>query len=136
MLFRFSLLQVQVLPPGVFWQVALALQPPLSVAHSSTSAQVLPSPLKPALQAHCAGPPATLLQAALGLARWSSHPLSQALASHPRAAEVPSTTEWDGVREVPGQGMSALDSTGREWRLGSRNWVTGTAVPEIGRAHV
>jgi len=37
-------LHVQVLLPAVFAQVALTLQPPLLVAHSSTSVHVVPLP--------------------------------------------------------------------------------------------
>src|SRR3569623_706204 len=57
------LLQVQILLPAVFEQTAFVLQPPLFVAHSSTSAQVLPSPVKPVLQAQV-WLPAVLVQVA------------------------------------------------------------------------
>lgn len=59
-------LQVQVREPGVLVQVALAEQPPLFVAHSSTSVQVTPSPVKPLLQAQVREP-TVLVQAAFAL---------------------------------------------------------------------
>jgi hypothetical protein len=47
-------------------QLALALQLAVFAAHSSTSVQVLPSPVKPGLQAQ-AKPPAVFVQVALAL---------------------------------------------------------------------
>ena len=76
--------------------------------------------------------------AAARLASWSSHPLSAAVAasgpSHAPAderdarADEPAADElatlaWCAVHEVPGQGLSANDAEGREWRLGSPAWV-------------
>jgi hypothetical protein len=52
----------------VFEQTAFTLQPPLLVAHSSTSVQVIPSPVKPESQVHLR-PPGVLVQSA-----WSSQP--------------------------------------------------------------
>ncbi len=68
--------------------------------------------------------------AAAGLATWSSHPLSAAVAAS-RAAKVPeqerATAAWFDVQEVPGQGLSAHDGAGREWRLGAPAWVLAPA---------
>ena len=58
------------------------------------------------------------LQAAAGLARWSTHPLARALATHPHAA-----APWQQVQEQAGSGLSARDGYGHEWRLGSLDWV-------------
>jgi hypothetical protein len=49
-------LHVHVKLPAVFAHVAFALHPPLLVAHSFTSVQVTPSPVKPGLQAHVKDP--------------------------------------------------------------------------------
>ncbi|WP_310740692.1 heavy metal translocating P-type ATPase [Ideonella alba] len=68
-------------------------------------------------------PQAQAEQAALALARWSSHPLAQALASDPRAVGRAQAVDWADVQEEAGQGMQATDPTGRRWRLGSRAWV-------------
>ena len=59
---------------------------------------------------------------AASLASWSSHPLSQALASLGNAAGA----VWRDVAERPGQGLQALDEAGRIWRLGA----AGFAAPE------
>ena len=80
--------------------------------------------------------PVAELQAALSLARWSSHPLSQALASDPRAADIAQGWAWTEVSETAGQGLQAVDPTGRVWRLGSASWVLGqetlgSAVQEV-----
>jgi len=61
-------LQVQVREPGVLVQVALALQPPLFVAHSSISVQVIPSPENPVLQVHVTPLMGPLLSAQFALA--------------------------------------------------------------------
>jgi Cu2+-exporting ATPase len=65
------------------------------------------------------GSEAALLHRAASLARWSRHPLSQAvagLAPHDGIA-------WSEVAEQPGRGLSARDSDGVEWRLGAAGWV-------------
>jgi Cu2+-exporting ATPase len=65
------------------------------------------------------GSEAALLHRAASLARWSRHPLSQAvagLAPHDGIA-------WSEVAEQPGRGLSARDSDGAEWRLGAAGWV-------------
>lgn len=63
---------------------------------------------------------------AASLARWSSHPVSQAL-----AAQAGAVVNWVDVQEVPGQGLSATDAQGRNWRLGRAAWVDpNTPLPE------
>jgi Cu2+-exporting ATPase len=54
------------------------------------------------------------LARAASLAGWSRHPLSQALAAALPAARH----DWTAVEERAGQGLSATDTDGREWRLG------------------
>ncbi|MED5622430.1 heavy metal translocating P-type ATPase [Ideonella sp. BN130291] len=65
--------------------------------------------------------PDALLQAAAGLARWSQHPLSQALAEAVPQADA--TPRWQTVQETSGAGLSAWDEQGCEWRLGSAAWL-------------
>ncbi|MEY3475395.1 MAG: hypothetical protein RL087_1853, partial [Pseudomonadota bacterium] len=67
---------------------------------------------------------------ASGLAAWSTHPVSAALAATPGAEPA---TDWQGVREVPGQGLEAQDASGRRWRLGSHAWVAPGQGGEPGR---
>lgn len=71
-----------------------------------------------------------LMRLAAGLARYSLHPLSQALV---RAAEregsVPSVSQH--VREHAGLGLEGTDAQGRRWRLGSAAW-TGAASGSVG----
>jgi Cu2+-exporting ATPase len=62
---------------------------------------------------------------AASLAAQSRHPLSVALA---RALPV-ARREWTALREVPGQGVEALDAQGRQWRLGAPGWVGVKAGP-------
>jgi Cu2+-exporting ATPase len=64
------------------------------------------------------------LRAAAGLARFSRHPLAQALAA--AAPQVPVVT---GVEEVTGCGLRRTAPEG-EWRLGRRGWAGD--VPEDG----
>lgn len=68
---------------------------------------------------------------AASLARWSTHPLSRAVAN---ASAEPA--QWIDVREKRGQGLQARDQQGRRWRLGARDHVApGTPVamtPETG----
>jgi Cu2+-exporting ATPase len=83
------------------------------------------------------------LQRAAGLASWSAHPLSRSLAA---AVGDAGHHEWSEVHEVAGQGLRARDRLGREWRLGSAEWVRnghsamGPGAPlsvlEAGRAQV
>lgn len=85
------------------------------------------------------------LALAASLATWSSHPLARALVAStgppgptPSAAaeeaspvsDTPPSTPpilWRLVQEQPGHGLSALDEEGREWRLGSADWVAPAA---------
>ena len=56
--------------------------------------------------------------AAVALATWSRHPLSQALvAALPAAAFT-----MRQVREVPGQGLAGIGPDGVEWQLGTAAW--------------
>jgi Cu2+-exporting ATPase len=56
---------------------------------------------------------------AASLAVWSRHPLAQALA----VGAAPDDRVWTERKEVAGQGLSALDAEGVEWRLGSAAWI-------------
>ena len=60
---------------------------------------------------------------AAGLAAWSMHPLSQALAQSPTSNSGGGA--WTGVAEARGQGLRGTDPQGRAWKLGSRAWVDG-----------
>jgi Cu2+-exporting ATPase len=68
---------------------------------------------------------------AASLAALSRHPLSVALAAALPAAQH----AWREVRELPGQGIEAIDESGRRWRLGSPGW-TGVASAHVGRPTV
>jgi P-type Cu2+ transporter len=70
-----------------------------------------------------------LLQAAAALAAWSTHPLSRALSAR-RAADGASAVRWHQVREISGAGLAAHDEQGREWRLGSADFVGASPIPE------
>jgi Cu2+-exporting ATPase len=63
------------------------------------------------------------LAMAAGLAVWSSHPLSKALADAVPAAAH--SQGWTQINETPGQGLGACDPEGRRWRLGSAAWAGG-----------
>jgi Cu2+-exporting ATPase len=67
------------------------------------------------------------LQAALALARWSNHPLAQALASDAQGRVAVAVVDWCQVSETPGCGLQAVDAEGQAWRLGSAAWVMGGA---------
>jgi len=72
---------------------------------------------------------------AASLAAWSSHPLCVAL----RAAAPPEPMAWRRVREVPGQGLEALDHEDQIWRLGAASWVgaeglEATTAPDAAQA--
>lgn len=72
---------------------------------------------------------------AVVLARWSRHPLSRAMVQNLGGEEaVPGEGGWTQVREQPGQGLSALDAQGREWRLGRAAWVADAPVADGGDA--
>ena len=62
---------------------------------------------------------AQALQLAASLAQWSLHPLSRALAS---CADGPSPG-WHEVQEHAGLGLSAIDTAGQRWQLGSAAWL-------------
>jgi len=64
--------------------------------------------------------PEQALAIAASLARWSRHPLSEALLA--AAVDAPARA-WSQVEEVPGQGLAARDAQGMLWRLGSRDWA-------------
>jgi P-type Cu2+ transporter len=61
---------------------------------------------------------ASLRRAAAGLARWSSHPVSQAV-----AAGVAEPLPMQGVQERPGCGLEGQGADGRRWQLGSAAWL-------------
>ena len=65
------------------------------------------------------------LALAASLAAWSRHPLSQALVA---STDAPAPWDWTQVEEVAGQGLRARDPQGMAWRLGSRDWVLGSAA--------
>ncbi len=69
---------------------------------------------------------AHLLGQAASLAALSRHPLSRALAQ----ALTASGAEWQRVRELPGQGVEAVDAQGRTWRLGSPAFAGTTSDAE------
>jgi P-type Cu2+ transporter len=73
----------------------------------------------------------TLLERAASLAAWSNHPLSKALAQ----AQPKHHTPWSSVQEVPGCGLSAVDSQSQPWRLGSRQWVAADGKNDSGFKH-
>ena len=68
---------------------------------------------------------------AASLAALSHHPLSRALAQ----ALPQATHAWTAVREVPGQGIEAVDADGRTWRLGAPGWagpvMAAAARPQV-----
>ena len=64
--------------------------------------------------------PEAALAVAASLARWSRHPLSEALAA---ASTTAPPWGWTQVDEAPGQGLSGRDAQGMAWRLGSRGWA-------------
>jgi Cu2+-exporting ATPase len=74
---------------------------------------------------------AAALRWAAGLARWSSHPFSKALAAaaaarQGREAGLPTMTS---VHEAPGRGLSGHDPSGRLWQLGSGAWLGAPLRP-------
>jgi len=66
-------------------------------------------------------PAAQRVQAAQALARWSTHPLSQALAGE-GPINLPGG-QWSEVNERPGCGLQGQDAQGQVWRLGAAWWV-------------
>jgi Cu2+-exporting ATPase len=78
--------------------------------------------------------PDAALAVAASLARWSRHPLSEALAA--AAADAPDRA-WSQVEERPGHGLAARDAQGMLWRLGSRDWACAdTSAPDDVAAQV
>lgn len=63
------------------------------------------------------GPPAS------ALAKWSSHPLSKALAEDSEWSAQAAAVVWREVAETAGQGLQAVDGQGEAWRLGALSWV-------------
>ncbi len=63
--------------------------------------------------------PQQALEVAASLSSWSSHPAARALGeAAPDAAQA-----WQGVQELAGRGLKALDAAGNEWCLGSAAWL-------------
>jgi len=77
------------------------------------------------------------LVAAASLAAWSTHPVARALVdgAAERRLVLPVSSPWQDLEEVPGQGLRAHDSRGREWRLGAPAWVAeqGAAAEDAAR---
>jgi Cu2+-exporting ATPase len=63
-----------------------------------------------------------LLRMAASLAAWSTHPKSRAVAARLGAA---APYPWTAIEEQAGSGLTAMDTEGRRWRLGSWRHVTG-----------
>ncbi|MBL8314076.1 MAG: cadmium-translocating P-type ATPase [Rubrivivax sp.] len=70
------------------------------------------------------------LRAAAGLAAWSSHPLSQALAAAVEPQAAGHRLAWRDVQELPGRGLQGVDASGRLWQLGSAQWLGQTTDEE------
>ncbi|WIT11668.1 cation-translocating P-type ATPase [Paucibacter sediminis] len=69
-----------------------------------------------------ARPVAALLAQAAALAHHSRHPMALALAAaHP--VDEAAKAQWQQVQELPGRGLQARDAQGRQWRLGSLDWL-------------
>jgi len=65
-----------------------------------------------------------LLAQAAGLAAWSAHPVSRAIvAAAQKQGVAVASSGWTAVRELAGQGIEALDTDGRRWRLGRAGWA-------------
>lgn len=69
-----------------------------------------------------------LLSKAASLASSSNHPAARAIvAAHP--AEIDAAAfSWRQISEVPGCGIEAVDGDGLRYRLGARQWASGTAT--------
>ncbi len=74
------------------------------------------------------------LAQAAALAAWSDHPLSRALVAAADASLVALVPAWQGVQELPGQGLEAMDAQGRCWRLGRADFVAPHALQHTGDA--
>ena len=66
---------------------------------------------------------------AVDLAAHSQHPLSRSLLAAADAAGGWSRQPWAEVRELAGQGVEAVDASGRVWRLGRQDWVLQGHAP-------
>lgn len=66
---------------------------------------------------------------ASALAKWSSHPLSKALADDAAWSDQAGSVIWHDVAETAGQGLQAVDGQGQTWRLGAHAW----AAPQSAR---
>ncbi|MBX3622841.1 MAG: cadmium-translocating P-type ATPase [Rhizobacter sp.] len=75
---------------------------------------------------------AALLARSASLAALSRHPLSVALVQ----SLPPAHHAWAELRDVPGQGVEALDEQGRCWRLGAPDWVGVKADATVARPRV
>jgi Cu2+-exporting ATPase len=73
---------------------------------------------------------ACLLARAAALAALSRHPLSRALHAALGPAVGAAVATWASVREVPGQGIEAVDADGRTWRLGAPDWVDAAGLAD------
>ncbi len=75
-----------------------------------------------------------LMFRAAGLAAWSSHPLSKALAlagaSTLSGRRSDNSLAWHDVQELAGQGLQAVDCVGRCWRLGRVDFVAAIEAVE------
>jgi Cu2+-exporting ATPase len=75
--------------------------------------------------------PAALAVAA-GLAAWSTHPLSTAVAEAGKlGGKAAAEMLFTEVEEATGQGLQARDAQGCIWRLGSAAWVGGGASDAV-----
>ena len=77
----------------------------------------------------------SLLGMAAGLARWSTHPASKAVAG----AVMPTGSapaHWHEIEEIPGEGLQASDASGRLFRLGRRSWVCAETSDQVHHCRV
>ena len=75
---------------------------------------------------------AALLALAASLAGWSAHPLSKALvaaAAQTAEASPSPVSHWQALQELPGQGLQAVDTQGRQWRLGRQAFAAAQPAP-------
>ncbi|MEJ6003651.1 heavy metal translocating P-type ATPase [Paucibacter soli] len=74
-----------------------------------------------------ARPDAELLAQAAALAHHSRHPMALALAAAHPVDEL-AKAQWQDVQELSGRGLQARDAQGRQWRLGSLDWLGADAA--------
>lgn len=77
-----------------------------------------------------------VLAMAASLAASSTHPLSLALVAAAAPAPVLPPPAWKAVRELPGQGLEALDADGAQYRLGSAAWAASASAEPWGGPRV